>query len=81
MGPLLFVPCSSPLVQMRRKPQMHTVSPSESAMRLVNFLAEREACSLRKAKALLDARVVFVNGKRVWMAKHTLRAGDRVEIQ
>jgi len=31
--------------------------------------------------ALLDARRVFVNGQRVWMARHRLDPGDRVEIQ
>lgn len=60
---------------------IHKVSSTESGVRLVNFLAAHEACSLRKAKALLDARSVFVNGKRVWMAKHTLQNGDRVEVQ
>jgi len=49
-------------------------------MKLVDFISARQSCSLRKAKALLDERRVFVNERRVWMAKHALRAGDEVEI-
>jgi 23S rRNA pseudouridine1911/1915/1917 synthase len=47
---------------------------------LVDFLAEQLACSRRAAKALLDQRVVFVNRRRVWMARHPLQPGDRVEV-
>lgn len=57
-----------------------TVSRAEHDVKLLDFLAERRACSLRKAKALLDERCVFVNGQRVWMAKHPLQAGDRIEV-
>lgn len=47
---------------------------------LVEFLASELAVSRRKAKGLLDRRVVFVNRRRVWMARHPLRPGDRIEI-
>lgn len=47
---------------------------------LLEFLVERLGGSRRAAKRWLDERVVFVNGRRVWMAKHPLRPGDRVEI-
>ena len=30
---------------------------------------------------MLDLRIVFVNGRRVWMAKHELRARDKIEVQ
>ena len=48
---------------------------------LAAFLAERLRISNKKAKALLDERRVFVNGRRIWMARHGLKPGDRVEIQ
>jgi len=48
---------------------------------LIAFLAAHLQLSNHKAKALLDARRVFVNGQRVWMARHRLDPGDRVEIQ
>lgn len=48
---------------------------------LIAFLAAHLQLSNHKAKALLDARRVFVNGQRIWMAKHRLDLGDRVEIQ
>lgn len=43
------------------------------------FLREELKLSSRQTKALLDLRTVFVNGKRVWMAKHTLKKGDVIE--
>ncbi len=47
---------------------------------LQDFLAEWLSLSRNRAKALLDRRVVFVNGVRTWMARHTLRKGDSVEL-
>ncbi|MBN1346803.1 MAG: RluA family pseudouridine synthase [Phycisphaerae bacterium] len=57
------------------------VEKRENSLSLVEFLALRLETSRKKAKALLDARVVFVNQKRTWMAKHNLRPGDVVEVQ
>jgi RluA family pseudouridine synthase len=51
-----------------------------SGQTLVAFLAERLGISKAKAKDCLDARRVFVNGRRVWMARHPLARGDRVEV-
>lgn len=48
---------------------------------IVSFLSKKLNCSKRKAKILLDERRVFVNDRRVWMARHMLKAEDRVEIQ
>lgn len=45
---------------------------------LQEFLADRLRVSKRQAKAMLDARVVWVNRKLVWMAAHVLNAGDWV---
>lgn len=50
-------------------------------MTLLPFLALKLDTSRKKAKHLLDARVVFVNDRRVWMAHHELAQGDRVEVQ
>jgi len=47
---------------------------------LIDFLAVKLGISKSKAKALLDAKVVFVNGERLWMAKAQLRSGDQVEV-
>ncbi len=56
--------------------QLQVRKPGE----LLIFLADELALSRRKAKDLLDQRLVFVNRQRVWMAKHRLQHGDRVEI-
>ncbi len=47
---------------------------------LLDALAAQTGLSRRAAKALLDARRVFVNRQRTWMARHALQPGDRVEI-
>ncbi|NKB23835.1 MAG: RluA family pseudouridine synthase [Kiritimatiellae bacterium] len=47
---------------------------------LVLFLKQALNVSGKKVKAILDARVVFVNGQRIWMAKHPLEEGDEVEV-
>ena len=54
---------------------------SDHGATLIAFLAAHQQLSNHKAKALLDARRVFVNGQRVWMARHRLEPGDGVEIQ
>jgi 23S rRNA pseudouridine1911/1915/1917 synthase len=55
------------------------VSAREEGQDLQTFLASHFSMSRRKVKAILDARSVFVNGRRIWMARHVLTAGDRVE--
>ncbi len=61
--------------------QSWQVSRVEHGCTLLEFLAERLRISRRQAKAMLDARSVFVNRRRVWMARHALRQGDLVEVQ
>lgn len=56
------------------------VRPHEAGHPLLEFLAHRLQLSKKKAKALLDTRAVLVNGQRVWMARHRLRPGDRIEV-
>lgn len=57
------------------------VGRSESGATLQNFLAEKLSLSKRGAKDLLDQRQVWVNRQCVWMAHHSLKAGDVVEAQ
>lgn len=47
---------------------------------LLDHLAECLSLSRRAAKSLLDDRLVFVNGRRIWMAKHLLQNRDVVEV-
>jgi 23S rRNA pseudouridine1911/1915/1917 synthase len=47
---------------------------------LSDFLADALHLSRKKTKQLLDSRLVFVNQKRIWMAKHPLKTGDRIEV-
>ena len=52
---------------------------STTNLSLQDFLAERLQLSRTRAKELIDSRTVFVNGRRIWMARHLLRAGDIVK--
>ena len=61
--------------------QIFIVSGMDRGKPLLDFLSTGLSLSRRKAKSLLDARIVFVNHKRVWMARHILMPGDEVEIQ
>ncbi|MBP7829564.1 MAG: RluA family pseudouridine synthase [Kiritimatiellae bacterium] len=57
-----------------------TVSAAEAGAPLDIFLARRLNISRKQAKRLLDERLVFVNGRRTWMARHPLQPEDRIEI-
>jgi 23S rRNA pseudouridine1911/1915/1917 synthase len=56
------------------------VKPEEDGLVLLDVLVARGGGARRAAKRLLDERQVFVNGRRIWMAKHRMNAGDRVEL-
>lgn len=56
------------------------ISRLEHNRTLVEVIASNLKTSKSKAKKMLDARRVFVNRQRVWMAKHQLQKGDQVEI-
>jgi len=58
----------------------HIVSKLDADRTLQVFVAAKLAVSKRAAKNLLDDRKVWVNRRCVWMAHHTLRQGDTVEI-
>jgi 23S rRNA pseudouridine1911/1915/1917 synthase len=56
------------------------IKPEEDGLGLLDVLVARGGGARRAAKRLLDERQVFVNGRRIWMAKHRMNAGDRVEL-
>ncbi len=47
---------------------------------LKSFLAQSLSISKSKAKELIDAKLVFVNNKRIWIATHKLSPGDEVNV-
>ncbi len=47
---------------------------------LQDFIVAKCKISRKAAKNLMDRRNVFVNGKRVWMARHNLKNGDIVSL-
>ena len=65
---------------MSTRPISLSVSGPQHGMPLLDFLVRRLSLSSNKAKALLDDRLVFVNGRRVWMACHPLAIGDKLQI-
>lgn len=60
--------------------ERYTVANDEKGVKLQDFLAQRMGISRNAAKGLLNARHVFVNRKRIWMARHALCARDVIEI-
>ncbi len=60
------------------KPKIAIVTRDEEGMPLQLFLAGRLGVANRAAKAMIDARIVWVNRKLVWMAHHPLKPGDKV---
>ncbi|MBM4053538.1 MAG: RluA family pseudouridine synthase [Planctomycetes bacterium] len=56
------------------------VTQRESVLPLLRFIAQKLSLSNKKAKQLLDDRLVFVNRKRVWIASYQLKKGDNVEV-
>jgi 23S rRNA pseudouridine1911/1915/1917 synthase len=55
------------------------VKPHEDGCTLLEVLADRLRCSKKQAKALLDSKQVFVNERRIWMAKHIVERKDIIE--
>lgn len=55
------------------------IKPHEDGLTLLEVLADRLRCSKKKAKVLLDGKQVFINGQRVWMAKHLVSRKDVIE--
>lgn len=57
------------------------ISRADHRSTLLDELTRHLGLSRNQAKRLLDTRAVFVNQRRVWMARHELRTGDRIEVQ
>ena len=57
-----------------------TVTIKDDGRTLQDALALWMKVSRRVAKQHIDARVVWVNDRCVWMARHTVKAGDRVRV-
>ncbi len=62
------------------QPKTYVIQKRQQGLQLIDFLSVQLKASRKKAKKLCDDRMVFVNGQRVWMARHELRAGDQIEI-
>lgn len=60
------------------RPKIAVVTRDEEGLSLQDFLAGRLGVTKRAAKAMIDARVVWVNRKLVWMARHPVNPGDKV---
>ena len=56
------------------------VQKAQAGKSIQDFLRELLGLSRNKAKALLDSRLVHLNGHRIWMARHILQTGDVLEI-
>lgn len=63
----------------RMKTRAWRVRPDQEGTTLQDFLAGALQLSRNRAKSMIDRRLVFINSKRVWMARHELRPGDTVE--
>lgn len=62
----------------RQMPVKLKVSAAENGVTLIIFLADRLGISRNKAKEIIDQRRVFVNGRRIWMARHCLEPGNQI---
>ena len=55
--------------------------PARNGVLLLDHLvAAYPSLSRRAAKSLIDDRLVFVNGRRIWMARHLLQTRDTIEL-
>ena len=55
------------------------VTAPERGLTLQEWVARKSGASNRQVKRWLDQKRIFINGRRVWMARHVLAAGDVVE--
>ena len=67
---------------MRAEPHLERriVGKPDVGKSLQDFLSAWLGVSRRAAKAVIDGRSVWVNRRCVWIAHHTLKAGDTVEL-
>ncbi|HHX98219.1 MAG: RluA family pseudouridine synthase [Kiritimatiellia bacterium] len=70
-----------PATPQKHPPGLRPLPPvPRHGIHLLDHLADTLNLSRRAAKKLLDDRVVFVNGRRIWMARHKLQTRDEVAI-
>ncbi|MDF7808170.1 RluA family pseudouridine synthase [Pontiellaceae bacterium B12219] len=62
------------------KKQSFTVQYKDEGKRLFAVIAEQLNISKKQAQAAIDAKLVLVNGKRVWIRRHEVKEDDLVEI-
>ncbi len=63
-----------------KKSISYKITGGEKGMELIAWLAGKRGLSRNAAKRLIDSRQVFINNQRVWMARHELQVGDRIEV-
>ncbi len=73
------MPLNSGFEKENMQKEQFQIKPHEDGLTLLEVLADRLRCSKKKAKVLLDAKQVFVNGQRIWMAKHIVSRKDTIE--
>jgi 23S rRNA pseudouridine1911/1915/1917 synthase len=56
------------------------VGEADDCSLLAQYLRKQLEISGQEIKQLLNQRSVLVNGRRVWMAKHSLYAGDLIQL-
>ena len=57
-----------------------TVKPTHEGKRLFIVIAEQLEVSKKQAQAWIDAKSVLVNGNRIWIRRHLVKAGDEIEL-
>ncbi len=72
------MPLPKRTTQPSAKPKIAVVARDEEGLTLQDFLSARLKVTKRAAKAMIDARVVWVNRKLVWIARHNVKPGDKV---
>lgn len=65
---------------MPAKLQTIRLTPEESGKTLQEILRTHLNLTNRQAKGLVDARCVFVNGNRIWMARHPMQSTDVITL-
>lgn len=62
------------------KKQSFKIGLKQEGETLLSVIAAELNISKKQGKKLLDSRMVFVNGRRIWMAKHSVKEGDQIEV-
>lgn len=56
------------------------IGQRQAGQTLLDAISAHLGVSRRRAKQVVDARMVFVNRRRTWMARHALQRGDTIDI-